>query len=553
MGECLCVRSLVEREKGVGMRFYVLLSLTTVLAAVADGAAFVSVQPQAGGVGIPIYCVEKAQNNPSKDPLVNEQKIKEFLSDPQVELRKQINILEIYRHRRYVVSDELSAFLIRKLQDVQLTAPILRLLMESGCRYEADELACASRAYVDARLDAKDWPAVDEYVGILRACTPSSGARRGHCGFDGYDPALDLEMNRIWEKSDAYLEYFLKGNPAYEVTYCSRKMLSARYGMLLGKIRADGGGITKAVLALYDADKNPTLLAYTRKEDVSQFLALLDNRDVCLSGKVRSILELVLHVEPGTNVKQWWEQNGVGFSFKARLLEVAKDKRASLEQRYFTLQQICNYVMQDDAEYDKAYLKDVASVIGDTSEPDNVRIAFYGMFASIGSGKPGWEEIAEPYTATLLGNPNCQARMALYVDGKLINGIIREKFTKISGDKRNAYPIRALMVDALARGCEAHKNDTERRREDARQALTVLKEIPDNGAVVVDWSKSRTKAERMAVMSATSSEECRARRIIFGALEKMTGRTDCGYDIKKWRQVVGELEARAMLGVDGGQ
>ena len=516
----------------------------------------------------------KPMGDPTKDPLVNEQKMREILADEKTETTKKVRFLELYAYKRYPVSNELEPFLLEKMKDTKLTVSILRLFEETNRRFEVNEIVSFGQPYVDACVYGKRWKELDHYLYLLQQCTPPEGLSAGRVDFKGYDQQFDAYVNKLWEKSDDCFAYCLmeKGRQVFfpDIFPCAPQVFGERCRIVLGKIRPDGSGLTATVLAALgpspDIEKGCFIyFPYCiQQSDIPTFVALLDNKDSQTAGYARRMLQMNIGLGLGIDPKSWLLAKGKEWSLSRHLRDIIKDKHCpggdAGRVHAFTAVRIKTLRSAQEAEtdYTKDYFENIVSSLLDQSESAKSRRGLFFDLTQIvkdhslfAEDKTEWDGLLERCLAVLLKDQKDCMAVVSSLPSRMIKGEIREKIILGLRDKKMPPLDRSRIMGALGRGDKEYKN-AEHIVEDARLALTVIGEIPGNDEIDPDFGKV-TSAKDMVAFLKLDTEEARLKRIICMAMKDMTGRTDCGFDIAKWRQVVGEMEAKAMLGVDGGQ
>ena len=143
----------------------------------------------------------------TKDPLVNESKVREILLDEKADIRKKKSIVELYGYKQYAVSPQLALFLVEQMRDRRLTDTIMWFLMKSGHCFDVDAIVPVTQDCVDNLLQEKNFKGMDRYMFMLKRFTPATGASDGHIVFWGNDKQLDDYQTSLWRKSDDYLSY----------------------------------------------------------------------------------------------------------------------------------------------------------------------------------------------------------------------------------------------------------------------------------------------------------------------------------------------------------
>ena len=166
-------------------------------------------------------------------------------------------------------------------------------------------------------------------------------------------------------------------------------------------------------------------------------------------------------------------------------------------------------------------------------------------------------EILETAALALLDTPKGCGMINNSLPTPFITGKIREKVIGIAQDKKRSYEQRSVAILVLGRADINCKNP-EQILHDARLALNLCEEISypkmaSEHAKNGKQSSKKIREEREMWVLVSPTEDARTKQFSMCALGQITGRTDCEYDIEKWRRAVAEMEARAMLGEDGGQ
>ena len=510
----------------------------------------------------------KPMGDPSKDQLVNEQKMRELLADEKAETRKKVKFLELYAYRRYSVSNGLEPFLLEKMKDTDLTVSIMQLFADANRRFEVNEILPFGQAYVDACVYGKQWKELDHYLRLLQQCTPPEGLPAGRRDFNGYDQKFDAYVNALWEKSDDYFAYCLlrKGREVSfpDIFPCAPQVFGERCRIVLEKIKPDGSGITAAVLSVLGPSPDPRagcaiyFLYCIQQTDIPTLISLTGNKNPEIAGYARRILQANFILDMETDPKQWLATKGKEWLLSKYLRDVIKDKhyRGGKAGRSHALMAVRIKALRDakntKTEYTQAYFEDIVSSLLDQGQSECAQIRRAGFFSLVdivqdhslfAENKTEWDGLLERYLAVLLkGQNNCMAVVSC-LPRRMIKEEVREKIILALSDRKIPPLDRSQAIGVLGRGDRECKN-AKHVAEDARLALKVLGEIPGNGAIDPDFSKVTSAKEMRAVMK-LDTEEARAKRIIFMALEDITGRKDCGYDIEKWRAAVAELEAKA--------
>ena len=531
--------------KSKQLLFVVVSATIMMLGPLSFGAKLVGVQGLSPG--------SPPLRDSSKDPLVNEQKMREILADEKTDITKKVRFVQLYQYKRYAVSDPLIPFLVERMQVPELTLPILQLFHRSGWRFAVNELAQSCQSYAASCQAQKNWKGLDDLRDWIRRITPVEPLPVfDSWEFNGKDPEYGFFENSLWERSDEYLAYCIRQNDEM-LTNCARKTLTPRFDMFLGKIKPDGSGITQELLSFYAGDRGWNALTNIGEKNVPKFLPLLDVKSSAMAMEARKILLFVLHVHADTDLNKWWWEHKANFSFKEHLLNIATGKNYSVDTREGSIDHMRMQAMRGDEDFDQTYLRKLVVILVDDSEPDRVRETAYRNLAwMIGDHsvlKPeaeSWKDILIQPAAGLMERENFYKLIRFVTPAEIITGALREKFRKIAANKK-LWPVRrGSATRALARGCLVYRNHVA---EDARLALVVLADYASFNDELELYDRHQKGKPGPLKLSEGACEVS----AIYDALEKMTGRTDCGYDIKKWRNVVAEMEARAMLGVGGGR
>ena len=482
--------------------------------------------------------------SPGKDSLVNEQKMRDILSVEKTDERKKIKFLELYAYKHYMVSAQLIPFLVEKMKEPEITMPILQLLLGTGWRFEVNELAPFCQPYVNACVAKKNWKKLDELLGLMKHITPVTPLPSSAWTFDGQNSQYGIFENSLWKQSDEYLAYCIGQKERIDLLNCARDVLKDRHAIYMEKIKPDGSGITENVLSLYLGKYGVYASHYIGKKDVPKILALLENKKPCMANNARMILRDILYLNLDANFKQWWQEREKKFSFKEYLLDIVMDKKQARGARTAGIQHIRMQIMRGDDDFDEAYLRKLSSVLLDNSESDDVRLTVYMCLSWIvkdhvimNPDSPNWKDILMQPAAVLFDHDKFYRAIVTSTPAEAITGVLREKFRVLAMDKKQSPSYRGAAVRVLGRGCATYK---EHRQADARLALDVADDYAKYGGEVETFlHPQNNKSHKKLSPSAT------AMYTICQALEKITGRTDCGYDIEKWRAVVAELEAKA--------
>ena len=271
-------------------------------------------------------------------------------------------------------------------------------------------------------------------------------------------------------------------------------------------------------------------------------MALIDNKNQQVSMLTRKILQKILHVNEKTNFRQWWMEHEATFSFDDYLINIITDKSRSTEDRVACIFHIRVQALSGNDKIGEASLCKISSILLDSSEPEGLRLSAYACLSDMVKDHSAthptdlsWKNVLIKPAVSLFDKEVFYRTIRFMTPAEAITGDLRDKFKAAALDDKLPPARRASAINVLGRGCAVYK---EHRVEDAKLALSVLDDYSRSDKEIESFLHPKSRGAQAAIKTTHA-------QIVCLALESMTGRKDCGYDIEKWRKAVAELAAKA--------